>query len=193
MPLLTTPEVKALIGIANSDTTYDTDIDSLLPSAIDKLFNVTCNYFELYPDEINIESDTISFSAADKKINDTGNGFVDAGFVDGIFVRIYNSLLNDGVYKTLSISADSITLDQSETIKDESAGRKVKITMVKLPQEAKLFIAQVVEFNLAKKARREGIESERFDDYNVRYADQSKGLPERILQNIERFKKLKWD
>lgn len=73
---------------------------------------------------------TFSFVAADNSINDSGSGFVAAGFLQYQWYEITGTLngLNDGFYKALTVTAGKITLG-GKVVVDESAGQSITIEM----------------------------------------------------------------
>jgi len=69
-----------------------------------------------------ITASTISFVAGDKKILDSANGFVTAGFVAGDIIEIIGTTLNNGLFKIKTVTAGEIVVDDSNVLVNESAG-----------------------------------------------------------------------
>jgi len=194
MSIIRTEEVKELLGIARENDSYDKFIEKALPGMKNFLFSVTNNTFEAFLDEIYLEADTISFAAGEPaSISDSDSGFTDAGFVNGMLIRVSGSLFNDGVYKIKTVNDGKLELELDENLTTESAGRTIEITFVKIPEEAKLFIAKVIEYYFPSKASLQGIESEKFDDYSVKFNLKSDDIPESIMAIIKPYVKLNWD
>lgn len=73
---------------------------------------------------------TIAFvdgGAADDTITDTGSGFVAAGFVAGMHIKVSGSASNDGWYTLKTVAAGTLTLIASDKLSDEAAGESVTI------------------------------------------------------------------
>lgn len=188
--IITQGEIKDLLGIA--DTSRDGFIDANLPAAESFLFSEFHNYFEVATDQIYLEAETISFqSGIPAKILDSGNGFVDAGFKDGMSLRIKGSYLNDSVVPIETVAAGELALKTGSNLIDEDYGLEVRITVVRLPHEAKLFVAKYLEFHFPNKSTTQGIESERFDDYSVKFKDISE-IPSSIMGIMNPKRKLSW-
>lgn len=69
---------------------------------------------------VTLTAATISFDAATKKILDSGDGLVTAGFKIGQFVSVTSSTSNNGKYTAVDVAAGYIQV--SETLVDEAAG-----------------------------------------------------------------------
>lgn len=77
-----------------------------------------------------IKAATIAFHDNDPSadtITDSGNGFVDAGFVAGDKIVIYGSASNDGYYTIETVAAGTLTLIAEDELTDESAGDMITI------------------------------------------------------------------
>lgn len=68
---------------------------------------------------------TISFEAATKKILDSGNGLVAAGFKVGQFVSVTSSTKNNGKYTIVDVAAGYIQV--LENLADEAAGSSISL------------------------------------------------------------------
>lgn len=64
------------------------------------------------------------------EIHDSGNGFVDAGFVSGQQISVSGSGSNDGTFTVASVEAGTITLIRENSLTTESAGSNVTITTI---------------------------------------------------------------
>lgn len=143
--IATRAEVKEFLQIPALTTTYDTLIDSLIPVTQEWLFDYCNNWFEVGTDTLYLTSITISFSDSDPDtILDSDNNFVNAGFVDGMHIRIKGSLYNNGVYEVDTVVAGTITLVSTETLTTEDQAQNVTITVVNFPQGLKLGFKAIV-------------------------------------------------
>ncbi len=109
-------------GGINFELSYAT-FDKLLAGALCKA-----------PVSATITASTISAAAADNSINDSGNGFVAAGFVAGMFARIYGftgTPANNGIAEILTVTAGKITLANAAaggvTLVDDAVGESVTV------------------------------------------------------------------
>lgn len=191
MSFITRNEVKKILGIVETDTTKDDQIDSLLVPSENFVFDYTNNSFEIYPFEYYLEADTISFDAGYRRIHDSASGFIAAGLKSGVPIRIQGDLLNDGVYNTETVSAGVIQLQSDQVIEERAvaADLYVRITMVRIPQNVKLFIARFIEFNFPNDKRSDGIASESFGGYSVSYVSQE-DVPANLLAMLAPYRKL---
>lgn len=75
-----------------------------------------------------IKKTTISFADTNPDtILDSGNGFVDAGFLPAKNIVVSGSTSNDGTYLVDTVTRGTITLDSGETLSAEAAGDLVTI------------------------------------------------------------------
>lgn len=190
MSIITVSKIKGLLNL--TDTSKDSFIENNLPAAIEFLFTEFHNYFEVATDQIYIEeADTISFeSGTPAKIKDSANGLVEAGFKAGMAVRIKGSYLNEKVVELASVTSGEMTLTSDYTLDDENFGLEISLTIIKLPEVAKLFVAKLIESFFPNKSTTQGIESERFDDYSVKFNKQE--IPQQVLDIMEPKRKLSW-
>ncbi len=75
-----------------------------------------------------ITASTIAFVASSKTITDSGNGFVSAGFVAGMAIKISGTASNNKNVTILTVSAGTITLIATDTLVNESAGSPFTLT-----------------------------------------------------------------
>lgn len=190
MSILTKEIIKGLLDI--TDSSRDSFIDKNLMSAEAFLFSRTNNFFEIATNQFFVESNNISFAnGTPSKILDSESGFVDAGFVDGMVFRIKGSYLNDGVVPVSTVTAGEITLQAGHSLSDEDYSLNIRITIVRLPEPAKLFVAKYLEFHFPNKSTTEGIKSEKFDDYSVTFKDSSE-IPKSIMSILDPYRRLSW-
>ena len=189
MPMATLTEVKTLLRIG--DNSLDAYINSVIPWMQDYITNWCNNFFEYKTDDIYIESSKISFENADPDtITDEDATLVEAGFVDGMDIRIVGSLYNDKIVLIDTVVAAKFTLDSNEELTAEDEDLAVLITWVKFPKGIKVPFAKTINYLIQQsttpkaKSERVGNESYSFD------ADRSKGMiPESIMQEFKRWKR----
>ncbi|MBK7979255.1 MAG: hypothetical protein IPK06_04430 [Ignavibacteriae bacterium] len=192
MPILTPSEVKGILGIADNDLSKDNIIEKQLPLVESFFFRETNNYCEVATEKIFLESDTISFEGGNpSRIIDSSNQFVNSGFKDGLAIRIKGSYYNDGAIPIKSVTPGELIPKDEVVLVDEDFGLDIRITIIRLPKEAKLFIAKLVEFYFPNRANTNGIESERFDEYSVKYIIKE-DIPDSIMKLIENLRNLSW-
>lgn len=189
--IISRDEIKELTGLAGT-AEFDGYIDRNIPTAVEYLFDETKNYFEVLKDQISLSASTISFDQANRKIIDSENGFLDAGFKSGMNFRVHGSLLNDGVKLIKQITASEIIVDIADTIVNENFELDVRLTVVKIPETVKLFLARLIDHFKPSKAKTQGITQERFDDYSVTFSKTTE-IPEEIFQLLDPYRKLEWD
>ena len=141
-----------------------------------------------------LEASTISFEMDDgtAKINDSAEGFTDAGFVDGIDIDVNYSLSNDGIYTVATVADGVLILASGEEVTTEDAAAYVKISMVKFPKGIQLWIAKLIGYNLDTK-QMQGIQSESLADYSVSYsqvAGSAGSYPAGLLSEGASWKKI---
>lgn len=91
---------------------------------------ITCDYSTRPIGVISITANTISFADTDPDtILDSGNGFIIAGFRDGL-ITINGSASNDGSYTidTAGVAAGVLTLVGGDSLTPEGAGNLITIT-----------------------------------------------------------------
>lgn len=77
---------------------------------------------------VSITATTISFADTDPdEIRDSGNGFIDAGFVAGVTITVSGSTSNDGTYTVASVAAGVLVLVGGDSLSTEAAGATVTI------------------------------------------------------------------
>ena len=185
-------EVKEILGIADTDTSKDTLISSLLDPAENFVFEYTNNLFELFEKSYYIDVETLTFNASARTITDSASGFITAGLKSNVPIRVQGSFLNDGVYRTADVAAGTITLADDMILVDEAAtsNHSVKITMMRIPKDVKEFIAKFIEYHFNNDQQTEGVKSESFGAYSVSYADKN-DLPPGLLQMLHPYRCMK--
>lgn len=188
MNIVTLAEIKEFLGL--SDTSQDDRIESLIPAFEDFVLDYTKNPFT--DPRVCLQTDGISFvSGSPATITDSGEGFVDAFFADGMIIRIDGSFFNDGFYRLNTVEAGTLTLAGNESLTSEaiSSGVVRTVARAEIPRPVKLAIARLISGSLSSKS---GISAEKIGSYSVNYKDLSKsnGIPEDVLGILHKFKKM---
>ena len=89
----------------------------------------TFNWFAVGPEaEGTITASTIAFVDSEvDTITDSGDGFVDAGFVAGQTITVTGSTSNNGTHTLASVAAGTLTLTTGGALTTEGAGNAVRI------------------------------------------------------------------
>ena len=77
---------------------------------------------------LRVNATDISFDAASRQIRTAGAVSFSAYNTAGQIIRVFGSALNDGQYTVASASATAITLSATNTLRDEAAGARVRVT-----------------------------------------------------------------
>ena len=201
MALMTTDEVKRILGI--TDSTYNTQIDFFIPYVERDLIDYLNNKF---PDGyVYRESNTeFAFVRGDSDttdyINDTAAEFLEKGFLSGMDITVLGGGANEGLYHISSASTGKLSLteygilidqDQDDTSDNNYIG-SILISRVKWPEALKLPAAQMVNY-LIKDATANNVQSEKLDDYSVTYKALaiagSNAYPVEILDRLDKYKR----
>lgn len=190
MAIITTAEVKTLLQISGS--TYDSLIAALIPPLQSWIIEYTNNPFH---SSKYISGATIAFVDSNPDtITDSGSGFVDAGFTDGIDIHVEGSKDNDGFYYVDTVTAGTLTLDSDDELIAESAGYDVLITRVRFPKSLKIVVAKLIGYDLNKN-KMWGISDQSLGDYRVKFDGggvKGGGYPQGLLLDLEPFRKVKF-
>lgn len=198
MALMTTAEVKAILGITAS--TYDTQIATFIPFVEDDLIDYLNNSF---PDGyvFRESGSALAFvrdtSTADF-ITDTDAEFVEKGFLDDMDIFVQGGGANEGLYNVTAASTGTLILgtigilidqDQDDTSDDNAIGN-IRISRVNWPNALKLPAAKMVWY-LIDNARPNDAISERLDDYAITYAG-GHAYPTRVLDSLAQYRRPKF-
>ena len=193
MEFLTVTEVKQILEI--TDTTHDDFIETIKPLVENQFFLETNNYFEKLVNDVNVESDGISFvNGSPDTIVDSNSGFVTGGFVAGMDIRIKGSARNDSIVRIASLVAGTITLETNLEVVSEAFGLDVALTMVALPKQLKMVFSKIIEYYIPTDQTRDGVKSEKFDTYSVSFGENGIGtFPQAVRSLIMPYMKVRWD
>lgn len=188
MAIITLAETKTILRI--SDDSEDTFISAMIPFIQDFVITYCNNTFEFKKDDIYLETSGISFVASTRKIVDEADGFVEAGFVDAMEVKVFGSLYNDGIFLVDAVLAASLELDSAESLTDEDEGLSVLITWVKFPQGIKPAVAKLIGYDIQNSISNR-ITSERVGNESYSYAgEKGSGIyPKELLNNFRIWKR----
>lgn len=177
MALMTTAEVKSILGL--TDSTYDTQIAFFIPLVEDDLLDYLNNCFSdgyVYRESgsdlsfVRGDSDTADY------IGDTSAEFLVKGFLSGMDITVKGGGANEGLYNVSSASTGKLKLkgygvlvnqDQDDTSDDNYIG-EILISRVKWPNALKVPAAQMV-WDLIDDPTPTNAASERLDDYTITY------------------------
>lgn len=174
--IITKEKVKAITGINGS--TYDSQIDAIIPGATSAALAYTKNPFHI-PGQF-VKEYSISFVASSKKIINSAGNFITESygnvirFQPGLFCHVKNSILNDGFYKIAAASAGELTLSNDDVIFDESDGTLITIYLVKIDEGFILNLAKYIYHLLFMK--NPGLQSESIGDYSYSKSSESEML-----------------
>lgn len=188
MAIITLAETKTILRI--SDSSEDTFISAMIPMIQDFVITYCNNSFEFKKDDIYLETSGISFVSSTRKIVDEADGFIEAGFVNGMEVKVFGSLYNDGIYLVDTVLAASLELDSAESLTDEDEGLTVLITWVKFPEGIKPAVAKLIRYEIQNSIT-DKASAERVGNESYTY-DKNRGTgiyPKELLNNFRTWKR----
>lgn len=106
-------------------------------------------------------------------------------YILGQYVRIQNSILNDGVYKISAVGANEITLDA--TLLAENTDRDICISSLKMPKE---FLAIATE--IIADGTNQSVKSESVSRYSVDYGEGGKSWTNVYKKALDNYRKMRW-
>lgn len=200
--IATLAEIKTIIGISQSDTSKDSTIKTFMQIIEEEIHDICKNDFLRERDLINEKylssSLNISFEASSYKILDSDNNF-DTAFIAGDSIKVFGSLYNDGIYlvDTVAVDGSYLTIDSDYgSITDEASGvSAIGIYKLWYPKPLKFAIAHMINYRLSSDSllKSKGIESERVDDYNVKFetgkGSKLSGYSSDILKMLQPYRK----
>ena len=194
--IATRAEVKAFLQIPALNTAYDSLIDSLLRPVQEWLFSYCHNWFEVGVDTVYIQATTISFvNGSPATIVDSDENFLNAGFADGMHIRVKGSLFNNGVFKVATVTDSTITLDSLESLINEDLAQYVKITVVRFDEGIKLpyksLIGEEIKSNLmdADGNVLESITSESVGNTSFTFSGMKGSYPDELLKMLAPYRR----
>lgn len=186
--IATRAEIKKLLQI--TDNSSDATIDALIPVIRADIVRYTNNHFT-NPD-VWINSGNISFTnATPPTINDSDSNFVTQYFHSNMDIWVAGSYYNDGLYHVDTAAAGTLTLGRYESLSSEDLSAATEIYKVIWPNELKLTMARMINFNLQKSSLK-NVKSESIGGYSISYGDiGNSGYPKFIENDLNRFRRLK--
>jgi hypothetical protein len=196
--IATIDEVKSILGMDLGNTSQDSRIKIIASIVEPEIHDICKNHFIR---DIDIENskyvglNTISFSESDSKINDSSNSL--GCFIAGNSIKVISSLENDGIYLISSVDSSGafivIDTDYGELV-DEDAGEYIGIYKLWYPRGLKFAFAAMINYHLSKDKNKinKGIESEKVDDYSVKFGAVSSskyGYPASIINMLMAYRK----
>lgn len=183
--IITRTEAKALLNITAS--TWDSFIDMQIPI----IEQIVCDYCNNdFPDKIFdwFSSSAIVFTSSTNSIDleDIGNKKLIANDT----IRVYKSLRNNGAFTIGTVNADSLIINNINTIIDENENEGVYITKIDYPKPLKLTASKMLEFLIAgiTEDKTPGAKSEKIDDYQITYEDNYQGFPMSIMKALNMYR-----
>ena len=193
MAIITQAEVKTRLGITG--TSQDNLIDAMILDITDWLPDYLNNPF-INPN-LYYSASTISFATL--TITDTADGFVDAGFVNGMDIWVNCSDSNNGHYEINTADTDELlVVDNGQAFTIEAAGDATPyIYQVQYPQGLKSIVANMIKFQINQTVGGDA-KSEKIGDYSVTYKDTAfagagaSAYPTNIIGSLKPYRKLSW-
>ena len=198
MALMTTAEVKSILGI--TDSTYDTQIAFFIPYVEKDLIEYLNNGFQ--DKYVSRESASEFAFAPDTStgdyITDGDSDFVNRGFLAGMDITIEGGFSNVGKYNIASVTSNKIVLsekgiliaqDQGDTKDDNQIG-SILISRIKWVDALKLPAAKMV-WSLIDDGKVNDAISEKLDDYSITYAG-SNAYPTKIINMLDKWQKVRF-
>ena len=193
MVLMTRAEVKTFNRI--TATTYDSLIDTYIPIIAEDICEYLNNYFQDNTIYINVSGGlaftSATSTAAGDLVTDDNQKFSTAGFKKGMDVIIAGGS-NSGIYEISSQT--SATLRMTSTAKfiaqDQDASYNavgaIHIARIRWPEAIKPIAAKMIMY-LIRDTNKEGVASERIDDYAVTYVN-GHAYPSQLLAGLRKWK-----
>jgi len=192
MAIITRTKVKELLQI--TDSSKDTVIDALIPVIQNHVVEDLSNRFHLKDtdgtDAIWISAETIAFvNSGPDTITDSGSGFVDALFSDGIDIDIIGSKYNNGIFGVNTVAAGTMTLETAEELVAEAAGEAITISRVQFPKGMWSTIADMILWKVDKKRL---VSSWALADYREVKTGRG-GIPVDLWKELNPWRKFRWN
>lgn len=135
-------------------------------------------------EEINNYFD-VSYERDDYEIGEnTITGTFEETYVANQYIRIKNSLLNDGVYKITSVASGVLTVE--ETLIEEDGGRQILIYGLAIPRDL-IDLATEIETN----GEESNIQSESLGDHSIGYGEGA-SWTQQYRQSLNKWRKMRF-
>lgn len=193
MAIVSTTEVKTFLGIASTDTTYDTLIGAYLPIALQEFFDYTNNFFD--NNAVRLVTSNITASSSGLTLVVTGTNFSTWSFVSGDEIRVRNSKRNDGFYTAATVSSATMTMTSSSdsvatyTLKNESElESQWIINKIDVPMSVKPLIASMIKYKIDYPTGTP--RSFSLGDYSE--SNSGVGYPDSIIAGMNKYRMIKF-
>jgi hypothetical protein len=150
--------IKALLGI--TETTYDIQIDMLIPQLLDTICEYCRNDFLLYGRN--------GYVYDNKEMVATANTITLTTSIPlsaGDFIRLYGTDYNDGLYQVYSYSSGVITIESSKEMKAETITSGY-IALIDFPSNIITVVCDYIKNNIVRDGT---VKSEKIDDTSIDY------------------------
>lgn len=147
------------------------------------MINTIMDYLNNYFD-YDYENTTVSISGDTITIDD---GTFSNDYLSNGYIRLYGSLLNDGVYKVSNATDTVITLTETLTTEDN-----VKLNIWRLrPPKAFLDLVDEISTHVTANKSKPGVSSEKIDDYSISFSGNG-GWESSFKDRLSNYRRLKW-
>jgi len=178
--MITLSEAKTLLQIL--DSTYDTFITFNIPYVIETICDYCKNHF--LDEDTYIYSSDVVFANSDSSITIAD---FDNEFIAGDYIRIYESIRNNGCAKIDSINSTKLIVSGIDVI-NETVDSSIAIFRADYPKSLKLTASKMLKFLIDN--HDPFIKSEKLDDYSVTFDDKAliNGFPANIMSTLNKYK-----
>lgn len=181
MALITSAEIKAILGITGSEK--DAQLTAIVP-LLPGLVTGYCN--DLFLNK-NLSYTASTFSFLGHTITDSEEGFVDAGFQAGLDIYVSGSDSNDYLYTLSTVSASKVVTTSetptSRSFTTEDSGNGITVYNVQYPEDIKIPVAYLTNDIMVNNT---GVKSEKIGDYSVSFLAQMSGLTKQLFTHYRR-------
>ena len=135
--------------------------------------------------EVTLENDSYTFTSSTKTIT----GTFDETYLVGQYIRVYNSILNDDVYKIVTVNSGSLVVEEDlidETVADSS----IYIAALAPPNTFLRLVAEIVA-SIEEDGATDGIASETIDNYSISYKGDGSWVSA-FNKKINKWRRARW-
>ena len=176
--MITITDVKTINRISGS--TEDTFLNYTIPLVINSLCNHCKNHF--LDKDTYIKSSSVVFASSDNSV--TISDFDDE-FVEGDYIRIYESTRNNGHAKIDSISGTKLTLTEI-TLVDETVSDNIIIFRTEFDRSLVIPASKIMQILINNNDLE--LKREKVDDYEAEFVDGIGFIPKTLMQAFKNFK-----
>lgn len=106
-------------------------------------------------------------------------------YVPGQYIRIKNSILNDGIYKITNVNNGVITVE--EDLMPENTGRIIIIYPLAIPKDFIELATEIIE-----NGKEDSVQSESVSRYSVSYGEGGSSWTKVYAGALNKWRKLSW-